>query len=54
MRLRIYNMDSSQVRDKKKLIDRFFKSLSTFHLYPFMILIDNKSTGDRKISTEVK
>jgi len=54
MRLKIYNIDGSEVRDKKKLIDRVFQSLSTAHIYVFMILANNKSTGDKKIGTEVK
>ncbi len=54
MRLRIYNTDGSELKDKKKLIDRVFQSLSTANLYPFMILINNRSNGDKKIGTEVK
>lgn len=53
-RLKIYDMDGSEIKDKKKLIDRIFQSLSTAHLYPFMILINNKSNGDKRIGTEVK
>lgn len=53
-RLKIYDMDGSEIKDKKKLIDRIFQSLPTAHLYPFMILINNKSNGDKRIGTEVK
>lgn len=53
MRLKIY-CNNVRVLDKKLLIDRVFYSICNFPIYPFMILIINKSCGDNKYNTEVK
>lgn len=53
-RLKIYDKNNERLTNKKQLIDRIFHSIWTFHIYIFMILINNKSTGDKKIGTTVK
>lgn len=54
MKLKIYDIDGNRLTDKKLLIDRVRHSLWPFCLYPFMILIDNRSVGDKKMKTRVE
>jgi len=55
MKLKIYDKEGSRIKDKRLLIDRVFRSCNLyFPLYPFMILFDNKSEGDKKMETRVK
>ena len=53
MHLKIYK-NSIRVENKKILIDRVLCSMGSFCFYPFMIFINNKSSGDNKYGTEVK
>ena len=48
MGLKIYDENGKRIKNKKILTDRVYYSLSTFHIYMFMILANNKSTGDKK------
>lgn len=52
--LKIYDENGKRVTNKKQLIDRIYHSVWTFHIYIFMILINNKSSGDKTIGTEVR
>lgn len=53
MRLKIYQ-NNNRVMDKRVLLERNEATTAGFLLYPFMILIKNKSFGDLKYNTEVK
>lgn len=53
MRLKIYK-NNERVTNKKLLKDRVFLSLPSLPFYLFMILFNNKSSGDIKLGTEVK
>lgn len=53
MFLHIYQ-NNIRVKDKKVLIDRVSASFYSCPFYLFMILINNKSFGDRKLATDVK
>lgn len=53
MGLKIYQ-NGERIKDKKILVDRITKTFYSFPFYPFMILINNKSSGDKKLNTEVK
>lgn len=53
MFLKIYHNDDV-LKDKKILKDRVYFSIWNFPIYPFMILINNKSSGDNKLGTIVK
>lgn len=56
MRLKIYDENGMRIKNKKKLIDRVYYSLFTFEcpFYPYIILINNRSRGDRIEKTVVK
>ena len=56
MRLKIYNESGMRIKNKKKLIDRVYYSLFFFYFpfYPYIILINNRSRGDRIVKTVVK
>lgn len=56
MRLKIYNESGMRIKNKKKLIDRVYYSLFTFEFpfYPYIILINNRSRGDRITKTIIK
>lgn len=53
MFLKIYH-NGDVLKDKKILKDRVYFSIWNFPIYPFMILINNKSSGDNKFGTIVK
>ncbi len=53
MFLKIYH-NEDVLKDKKILKDRVYFSIWNFPIYPFMILINNKSSGDNKFGTIVK
>ena len=53
MGLKIYQ-NGKRIKDKKILVDRITKTFCSFPFYPFMIKINNKSSGDNKLNTEVK
>ena len=53
MFLKIYYNDDI-LKDKRILKDRVYFSIWNFPIYPFMILINNKSSGDNKFGTIVK
>ena len=54
MCLKIYDENNNRLKDKKILVDRIYHSLWTFNIYIFMILINNKSSGDYKMKTTVR
>ena len=54
MKLKIYDEDGNNLIDKKKLIMRTFYSFWLFPIYPFMILVNNRSIGDEKVKAIVK
>ena len=54
MRLKIYDENNNRLKDKKILVDRIYHSRWTFNIYIFMILINNKSSGDYKMKTTVR
>lgn len=56
MRLKIYNENGMRIKNKKELIDRIYYSLFSyeFPFYPYIILINNRSRGDRIVKTVVK
>lgn len=56
MRLKIYDESGMRIKDKRKLIDRVYYSFFTYEIpfYPYIILINNKSRGDRIVKTVVK
>ena len=54
LRLKIYDENNNRLKDKKLLIDRVYHSLWTFNIYMFMILLNNKSAGDKKIKTTIR
>ncbi len=54
MGLKIYDENEKRIKNNKILMDRVYYSLPTFHIYMFMILANNKSTGDKKMKTTVK
>ncbi len=53
MFLKIYN-DDKRVIDKNLLLKRNKSSVWSSFYYPFMILFNNKSKGDKIYNTEVK
>lgn len=53
MHLKIYQ-NNKRITDKKILLERNEATIVGFPLYPFMILIKNKSFGDLEYNTEVK
>lgn len=55
MNLEIYDKNNKKIADKKLLIDRVYYSVFwTFPFYIFMILVNNKSSGDNKFNTTIK
>jgi len=55
MFLKIYGKDGKRVTNNKILCDRVFYSIGIGKIifYPLMILINNQSSGDKKMGTEV-
>ncbi len=56
MKLKIYDENGMRIKNRKELIDRIYYSLFSyeFPFYPYIILINNRSRGDRIVKTVVK
>ena len=53
-RLKVFSNDGIRITDKNVLKNRVLYSITTFPLYPLMILLDNKSEGDKRMHTIVR
>lgn len=56
LKIHIYDGNGERVTDKKVLFKRVIVSLFNIYVaaYPIMVLMDNKSFGDKKMNTVVK